>query len=212
MSKKKVASRYDSWKGFYDLIDNFPLISRPQKGWKKDAIEFLDLQGHERILDIGTGSGQILPWIAERVKGGKVVGTDISRGMVETARERVKKRGLEEEVKVIYDDIEDSEFPDNSFDRIIATFTFTTIPDPSSAAVECARILKEEGKMVVLDTGPPTNSWFKPLFKPMMFSGKLFGRTHMDRDIHGVLKNNFFVEEVERNMLSMVYTLECTPR
>ncbi len=208
-NKEKVASRYDRWTRFYDAVDNFPLISRPQRGWKKAAVDALELEGDEIVLDVGAGSGQILTAIAKRLEDGKAIGTDISEGMIRVASERIEREKLTGCAEALKDDIEDSSFPDNYFDRIIATFTFTTIPEPKVAAQECARILKPDGKMIVLDTGKPEKIYGQPLFIPMMLSAKLFGRTHMDRDIEGILKDTFQVKRQADNLLGMVYRLEC---
>ncbi len=210
--KDKVSSRYDRWSFCYDIVDNFPLISRPQRRWKGEAIEALGLKGKEKVLDVGTGSGHILPKIAERLSDGEVLGTDISKNMVKVARERINDQGCEENAYAVIDDIENSSFQDEEFDRILATFTFTTIPDPNSAAEECRRILKPGGKLVVLDTGNPDGLLAKTLFQPMKYSAKVFGRTHMDRNIQGILENKFSVNEIERNLLGMVYLLVCEKR
>ncbi len=207
--KEKVASRYDMWNSFYDKIDNFPIIGRPQKKWKSQAIESLELSGDERVLDIGTGTGQILTEISSYLDNGKVIGTDISKGMLRRSKRRIEKDGIGEIASVRYDDIENSQFPDNYFDRIIATFTFTTLPNPRKTAEECSRILKKDGKMIVLDTGKPSNKVAFLFFIPMMLSAKLFGRTHMDRDIGEILNSNFDVERINSHMIGMVYTLKC---
>ncbi|MFO7791771.1 MAG: methyltransferase domain-containing protein [Candidatus Saliniplasma sp.] len=207
--KEKVASRYDKWNSFYDKIDNFPVIGRPQKKWKSQAIESLDMSGDERVLDIGTGTGQILTEISSYLDKGKVVGTDISKGMLRRSKRRIEKERIGEVASVRYDDIENSQFPDNYFDRIIATFTFTTLPNPKKAAEECARILKDDGRMIVLDTGKPPSKTALLFFIPMMLSAKLFGRTHMDRDIGEILNSNFDVEKINSHMIGMVYTLKC---
>lgn len=207
-AKEKVSDRYDSWTPFYDIVDRFPLISRPQRKWKMKAVKYLDLSTGDKVLDVGTGTGQILPWIADDMSSGELVATDISDSMIKHARERVEDHsGLE--ISVVNDDIEDSKFLDDHFDKIITTFTLTTVPDFKKAASECARILDPEGHMIVLDTGRPENAYALPLFYPMVFSAKVFGRTHMDRDIKGALSDHFEVELLEENLLGMVYTLRC---
>ncbi|MFP3871630.1 MAG: class I SAM-dependent methyltransferase [Candidatus Aenigmatarchaeota archaeon] len=214
-SKKKVSDRYDVWTPFYDAVDNFPLISRSQKIWKKNAVDLLDPSDGERVLDIGTGTGQVLIWIADRMKKGVVIGSDISESMVKKARKKMDRNEKTPDdltLKVIKDDIESSKFPDNYFDKMIATFTFTTIPDMEKAASECARMLKPDGKMIILDTGRPKKRYGYLLFYPMMLSAKVFGRTHMDRDVKGVVSKKFEIYEVEENMVGMVYTLECRRR
>lgn len=209
MSKKeKIASRYDKWTHFYDFLDDFPLISRPQKRWRKKAVDALGLKGDELVLDIGTATGKMLPIIADQLKEGRVVGTDISEKMIMKAKEFLHTKGLEE-VKVVYDDILESRFPDGYFDRIIATFTFTTISSPEKAVKECYRILRDGGKMIVLDTGKPNNSLAYPIFIPMMLSAKLFGRTNIDVDVIKALKKEFKVKRISTNLFGMVYTIKC---
>ncbi|MFW6176585.1 MAG: class I SAM-dependent methyltransferase [Thermoplasmatota archaeon] len=205
----KVSSRYDSWTPFYDMLDNIPVLSSPQKRWKKSAVKALELEGDEKVLDIGTGTGEILPWIAEYLDDGVVIGTDISKGMLRRTKTKIKKNDLENKVKVVYDDIENSRFSKDSFDKIIATFTFTTVPDPKRTAEECKRILKKDGEIVVLDTGKPENKIYLPLFYPMNFSAKIFGRTHMNRPIQQIISDYFEVKKRKTNMLGMVYQLKC---
>ncbi len=210
--KEKVSNRYDLWTPFYDVIDNFPLLSGFQTRWKKDAVERLDPGDGEKVLDVGTGTGEILPWIVERMDEGLVVGTDISEGMIEKARTRIEN--IDDipddlEVKIVNDDIENSRFPDDYFDKIIATFTFTTVPHVEKATSECARILKPKGNMIILDTGKPNTLCGYPLFYPMMMSAKVFGRTHIDRDVEEDISKRFEVSRVRQNMMGMVYTLKC---
>ncbi|MFW5945954.1 MAG: class I SAM-dependent methyltransferase [Candidatus Natronoplasma sp.] len=207
--KKKVSDRYDNWTPFYDLVDGLPLISRPQRKWKKRAVEYLDASSGERTLDVGTGTAQIIPLIAEEMEEGELIGSDISSSMIEYARDRVNGLNGGVDVKVIHDDIENSKFPSDYFDKIISTFTFTTIPNVEKAAEECARILDPDGHMIVLDTGSSDKLYAAPLFYPMMISAKVFGRTHIDRAIKEVLNEYFQVEILEKNLLGMVYTLKC---
>ncbi len=208
--KEKVSSRYDLWTPFYDAVDNFPVLSNFQKTWKKNAVNYLNPSDGDKVLDVGTGTGEILPWIIRKKEGGSVIGSDISEGMIEKALKKVKQASTDVATKVVYDDIENSKFPSDHFDKIIATFTFTTVPNVDKAASECARILKPGGKMIVLDTGSPDDNYAKPFFYPMMISAKIFGRTHMDREIKRELSKPFTVKTIEKNMLGMVYTLECS--
>ncbi len=207
--KEKISNRYDNWTPFYDIVDEFPLISKPQRNWKKRAVEYLDPSSGDRILDIGTGTAQIIPWITEEIEDGEIIGSDISRSMIDYARERVSGLNGDVDVKIVHDDIENSKFPSDHFDKIISTFTFTTVPDVDKAAEECTRILDPDGQMIVLDTGKPDKLSAKPLFYPMMVSAKIFGRTHMDREIEEKLSEFFKVEMLEENLLGMVYTLRC---
>ncbi len=211
-SREKVASRYDIWSPFYDSVDNFPLISRPQKVWRGRSVDMLELEGHELVLDVGTGSGYILPDIARRLNEGRVVGTDISEGMLRKAKERAERENVLDRVSTVKDDIENSRFGSEHFDRIITNFTFTTIPDPEKAIKECHRVLKNGGSMVILDTGKPEGFLSRFFFYPMMVSAKIFGRTHMDRDIIGLMEKRFHVAYREYYMQGMVYLVNCVKK
>ncbi len=207
-SGEKVASRYDKLSYVYDMVDNFPVISRPQQNWRMNSIEALDLEGDELVLDVGTGSGYMLPDIARRIDDGQVFGSDISEGMLYRAKRRAELEGVDDRVRTVNDNIEESKFPSTHFDKILTTFTLTTVPNPIKAIKECHRILKEGGKMVVLDTGKP-DGLSKLFFYPMMLSAKLFGKTHMDRDIQSALEDHFDIVESKEYMCGMVYLLCC---
>ncbi|MCK4266160.1 MAG: methyltransferase domain-containing protein, partial [Thermoplasmata archaeon] len=117
--KAKVERRYDRWSRYYDTVDTFPGIGRLEKRWRLEAIESLELKPDDMVLDVGTGTGLILPWIAERLTTGKVMGIDLSENMLEKARERAGKCGVEDRVELRKMDIEKMGFEDGSFDKVI---------------------------------------------------------------------------------------------
>ena len=206
--KDKVIQRYDRWSRYYDALDTFPGVGRYEKRWRLEAIALLDLKGGETVLDAGTGSGLILPWIAEAMPSGKLVATDLSEGMLAKARERVAsvmKEGVE--IEIVKDDVESSSYPDDTFDRIISTFTLTSVPDLKMCVQELARILKKGGHLVVLDTGKPTSLVYKLYFPLMRGVAALSGYTYMGRDIIGLIEGcpNLKILEVHRFFGGMVY-------
>jgi len=189
---EKVEKRYDRWSRFYDLVDSAPLISGRQKEWKRMAVEDLEPRKGHRILDIGTGSGEILPMIAEKEPEAEIIGVDISSKMLEVAAERTDGY---ENIKLVRQDVSSLSFQDGHFDSAIASFAMTTFPDPFGALKEAARVVKPGGKIVILDTGKPEKGAAKITHGLMTPVAKLFGRTHIDRDIertaarvHGIRK------------------------
>ena len=186
--KGKVVRRYDRWSGFYDFVDSIPPMGAMEKRWRREAIRMLDVRPDSRVLDMGTGSGMILPWLAEPIAGGKVVGTDLSLKMLEVAKARVERAGCAGKVELAEDDCETSKFPEASFDRAITTFTLTSVPEPEKAVSELARLLKPGGKGVVLDHGRPTSLLLRALFPYIAAVARLFGYTYLKRDIRGMLE------------------------
>jgi ubiquinone/menaquinone biosynthesis C-methylase UbiE len=207
--KSKVAKRYDRWSGIYDSVDTFPLIGRSEKRWRIEAIGMLDLKPDDVILDVGTGTGLMLPWIAEHLTSGKVIGIDLSEKMLARARERVKECGFEDRVELSYEDAEGMSFQDGMFDKVIASYALTTIPDPVKMISEIYRVLKPKGQAVILDTGPPNKPIGKPVYYWMRFSAKVFGYTDISRDPYGIISstNSFTISEERRHYATTVYLI-----
>ncbi len=177
---KKVERRYDRWSRFYDLVDSAPLLSGRQREWKRLAVEDLNMSDGHRVLDIGTGSGEILPIIAEKAPDAEIVGVDISKGMLEVASERTRNY---ENIKLMRENVSSLSFPDNYFDSAIASFAMTTFPDPLAALKEAVRVVRPGGRIVVLDTGKPEKGAARITHRMMTPVARVFGRTHIDRDI-----------------------------
>ena len=209
--KGKVAKRYDRWSRFYDALDTFPVLGRIEKKWRLSAIESLKIDDGNNVLDVGTGSGLIIPWLAEHVTNGKIIGVDISEKMLLKAKKRIKKYEIEAVASVQKDDVEALTFQNNSFDRVIATFALTTIPNPEKAVKEMIRVLKEDGKMVILDTGKPKNPFVKIFYYPMLPIARVFGYTYFDRDIKSIIEdtNKLKITNMKTFFGGMVYCISC---
>ncbi len=209
--KEKIARRYDHWSPFYDTIDTFPLIGRAEKRWRLYAIDSLKLKGNERVLDVGTGSGLILPWIGERLTTGQIIGVDISDKMLKRAEQRVRRAGMSDLILLKKMDAEHLAFDDGFFHAIISTFTFTSVPDPEGTLNEVVRVLAPGGRLVTLDTGRPQNIALKMLFPMLRFTARTFGYTYIDRPIPELLYSCEGIDVVEEKRFfgGMVYCITC---
>lgn len=209
--KLKVSHRYDAWTPFYDAIDNFPIISRPQRRWRLRAVELSTEILPRYLLDVGSGSGYILPWVMERMENDAlVVALDISKKMLLRSRERViRYSGRHVTCVHVLSDSDNMPFKDNTFDSIIATFAFTSIPNYKKSIIECIRVLKKGGRMVVLDTGPPERRYAVPFHKTIGGVARIFGYTYMDRDIPRYLASIKSIKKIteERYSGTIVYIL-----
>jgi SAM-dependent methyltransferase len=137
-------------------------------GWKKWDTLFMDflgpmgsvianrlqLKGHERVLDIASGTGEPAFTIAAKVPAGKVVMTDLAEGMLEVARENAARLGIAN-VQTRVCDVSELPFPDASFDAVSCRFGFMFFPDMAMAAKEMVRVLKPGGHLA-------TAVWYKP--------------------------------------------------
>ncbi len=114
-------------------------------------LELLQLQGGERVLDAGCGSGFHSLLVAERVPQGSVLAVDVSTEMLDRMRKRVAARGLTERVEILQADGLDLPTPDSSVDRAMSAAVWHHLDDPQRACGELVRVLRSGGRVVVSD-------------------------------------------------------------
>jgi phosphatidylethanolamine/phosphatidyl-N-methylethanolamine N-methyltransferase len=136
-----VARAYDRWAPVYDMVFG-PVFERGRKA----AITAAEHIGG-RILEVGVGTGISLP---DYSRDNRIVGVDISEMMLRKARERVSELSLTHVEQLSVMDARNLEFPDASFDVVMAQYVVTACPDPEGALDEFARVLKPGGEIVLL--------------------------------------------------------------
>jgi demethylmenaquinone methyltransferase/2-methoxy-6-polyprenyl-1,4-benzoquinol methylase len=144
----------------YDFITVF-LSYGMDRGWKRKLIDRLHLRGQERVLDLACGTGDITFALGERLRPGKVIGLDITPGMLEIAESKRRARELNN-VFFYCGDIMSLPFPDASFDCVTCGYALRNVPDVESALAEIKRVLKAGGRFHSLDFGHPMSrlcSW-----------------------------------------------------
>lgn len=140
LERDAVARAYGRWAPVYDLVFG-PVFARGRGA----AIEAAERVGG-RILEVGVGTGISLPGYA---RTNRVFGVDISEPMLKKARNRVDELGLAHVEGLAVMDAERLNFPDDSFDVVVAQYVVTAVPDPEAALTEFARVLKPSGEIVL---------------------------------------------------------------
>ena len=140
-SKDDVERAYDRWAPVYDLVFG-PVFGRGRRA----AIIATNRIGG-RVLEVGVGTGISLPQYASNVG---VFGVDISAEMLRKARARVDKLRLANVEGLAVMDAEHLEFPDASFDVVMAQYVVTAVPNPEACLDELARVLKPGGELILL--------------------------------------------------------------
>jgi phosphatidylethanolamine/phosphatidyl-N-methylethanolamine N-methyltransferase len=136
---RSVVTAYARWAPVYDLV--FGAVFRRGSA----AIEAADRIGG-RILEVGVGTGLSL---SEYARANRIVGVDISAPMLKKARDRVASLRLAHVEDLAVMDAERLDFPDASFDVVVAQYVVTAVPDPEAALREFARVLKPGGEIVL---------------------------------------------------------------
>jgi phosphatidylethanolamine/phosphatidyl-N-methylethanolamine N-methyltransferase len=139
--RETVEQAYDRWAPVYDLVFGGVF----SKG-RKAAIAATNRIGG-RVLEVGVGTGISLPQYASQLR---IFGTDISEAMLRKAKRRVSGLGLKNVEGLAVMDAEKLEFPDNSFDVVMAQYVVTAVPNPEAALDEFARVLRVGGELIIL--------------------------------------------------------------
>jgi len=138
----QTRARYDRVAPFYDLVE--ALMERLAFArWRK---ELWSLAGGQRLLEAGVGTGKNTPYYPQGVK---VAAIDLSPQMLSRARRR--GRGMGEKADLYLMDAEDLAFPDDTFDTVVASFVFCSVPHPVRGLQELGRIVRPGGRIVLLE-------------------------------------------------------------
>jgi ubiquinone/menaquinone biosynthesis C-methylase UbiE len=150
--KTRDASSYDAVTNQFDLFTE--RLSRPLAA---RLIELACLKPSEHVLDVGTGTGVVALPAAEHVgRNGKVIGIDLSEGMLARAQAKAERAGLGDQVEFRRMDAETLELEDQSFDAALSLFALFHFPNPLSAIKEMFRVLRPNGRLVLaVGSGPP---------------------------------------------------------
>jgi demethylmenaquinone methyltransferase/2-methoxy-6-polyprenyl-1,4-benzoquinol methylase len=160
--KQQVARMFNSIAHRYDLL-NHSLSLGTDIIWRKKAVACLRPLAPKQILDVATGTGD-LALEALSLNPDKVIGVDISEGMLELGRKKVTARGLDARVQLLSGDSEALPFADGAFDAVTVAFGVRNFEDLHRGLCEMRRVLRPGGMMVVLEFSRPTAFPIKQLY------------------------------------------------
>ncbi len=158
---KQSLSKADSWKMFDQISSTYDKINRIMtfgldKLWRKKVADFLPKHHPISILDCATGTAdQILALFQYAPNVTEVVGVDLAKEMLSIAEEKIKKTPYAKHVLLQEASILNLPFPNESFDCATISFGIRNVSDISQALQEIKRVLKPEGRLVILETSIP---------------------------------------------------------
>ncbi len=151
--KQQVASMFDNISKKYDLLNHL-LSLGIDIIWRKKAIKMLQKDQPKLILDIATGTGDFAIE-ALALKPEKVIGVDISEGMLQEGRKKMKQKKLEHLIELQLGDSEKLLFQENKFDAVIVSFGVRNFENLEKGLSDMYRVLKPGGKTVILEFSKP---------------------------------------------------------
>jgi demethylmenaquinone methyltransferase/2-methoxy-6-polyprenyl-1,4-benzoquinol methylase len=151
--KEEVAEMFNNISGRYDFLNHFLSLGIDHL-WRARAVKELREINPKRILDIATGTGDFA--IANlKLKPEEVVGIDISSGMLEVGKEKMKNKKVDHIVSMQLGDSEDLPFEDNYFDGLTVGFGVRNFENLEKGLAEMLRVIRPGGKAIILEFSKP---------------------------------------------------------
>ena len=157
--KEQVAQMFDTISGNYDGLNRVISFGIDVQ-WRKKVLNLVSSSNPKMILDIATGTGDLAILMAT-TKAEKIIGLDISSGMLEVGKKKIADKNLSDKIEMMLADSENMPFEDNTFDAITVAFGVRNFENLEKGLAEILRVLKPNGIFVILETSNPTKSPYK---------------------------------------------------
>jgi demethylmenaquinone methyltransferase / 2-methoxy-6-polyprenyl-1,4-benzoquinol methylase len=188
--KEQVAQMFDTISGNYDNLNRVISFGIDVK-WRKKVLKIVSAKQPKNILDIATGTGDLAILMA-KTNAEKIIGLDISAGMLEVGKKKVEEKKLSNKIEMVLGDSEKIPFEDNYFDAITVSFGVRNFENLEKGFSEILRVLKPNGVFVILETSVPDKTPYKQGYRfytknilPLI--GKLFSK---DNSAYGYLSES----------------------
>ena len=157
--KQQVEQMFDTISGEYDNLNRVISFGIDIK-WRKKLVNLVKATQPKEILDIATGTGDLAIALA-KTNAARIVGLDISNGMLEVGRKKIENLELSSVIEMVQADSENLPFEDNSFDAITVAFGIRNFETLEKGLAEILRVLKPNGIFAILETSVPNKTPYK---------------------------------------------------
>ena len=160
---QQVEAMFDNIAPTYDTL-NHRLSWNIDRSWRRKAIDALRPYQPQYILDIATGTGDFAIMAAQMLNPKRLIGTDISEGMMAVGREKVKGVGLEGIIVFEHEDCLSLSYADNTFDAVTAAFGIRNFANLDKGLHEMCRVLRPGGHLSIVELTTPPRFPMRQLF------------------------------------------------
>ncbi|WP_214484720.1 methyltransferase domain-containing protein [Bacillus sp. SM2101] len=196
-----IRKRFNRVSGIYDSMNKMI-----KESWRKDLLK--NVKGN--VLEVGIGTGLNFPFYPNDIH---LTGIDFSSGMLKHARKKVNTHTLSYQINLIEMDAQQMDFPDNTFDYVVATCVYCSIPDPVKGLKEMGRVCKSDGKIIMLEHMRSENEVvgkMMDILNPIMVN---MGGANINRKtLDNINKAGLMIEQKEDLFYSIMRKLIVTPK
>lgn len=153
--KEQVAAMFNAISPKYDALNRI-LSAGIDQSWRRKTLREIRATGALNVLDVATGTADLALALAKGIPGSKVVGVDISAGMLEVGRSKVRARNLEGRVRLDLGDGEQLPYEESSFDAVTVAFGVRNFENLEQGLRDMRRVLQPGGSLAVLEFSQPT--------------------------------------------------------
>jgi demethylmenaquinone methyltransferase/2-methoxy-6-polyprenyl-1,4-benzoquinol methylase len=209
--KQQVESMFDTISDNYDRLNRVISLGIDQS-WRKKVIKRVIDHQPETVLDVATGTGDLVIALAASTAT-ELVGLDLSKGMLNAGEQKIRDKQLQDRISMRQGDAEAIPYEDDHFDAITVAFGVRNFENLEKGLKEMRRVLKPGGLVVILETAVPTRFPFKQCYKlyssnllPLI--GRLFSKDRAayqylsesasvfpyGEDFNNILRNSGFIQ------------------
>lgn len=158
-----VETMFDNIAPTYDTL-NHRLSWNIDKGWRRKAIGQLKPYNPQTVLDVATGTGDFAILAAKVLKPQRLIGVDISEGMMSIGKKKVAEAALDKTIEFKKEDCMDMTFADNTFDAVTSAFGIRNFQNLDRGLAEMCRVLKKGGHLSIAELTTPVAFPMRQLF------------------------------------------------
>ncbi len=207
--KEQVADMFDQIAHRYDFLNRF-LSGGIDISWRRKALAQFKGLKTEQLLDVATGTADVALMAMKYMDPApkKIIGIDISEGMLNLGRQKIREKGLADRITLLTGDSEAINFPDGSFDAITVAFGVRNYANLEKGLQEMLRVLKPGGRLVILEFSKPKLPGVKSFYNlytrliapqaGKWIAGNKKAYKYLNDSIEAFPEGNAFVEIMEK--------------